>query len=128
MRLDKWLWHARFFKTRTLASAQVQAGVVRVDGVRVTKAATSVGSGATLTFAQGDRIRVIRVLGLGERRGPAGEAQGLYLDLDPVVPGAPAQVRADAPAPGFDGNAHGGGRPGKKDRRVWDNSRRDALE
>ncbi len=128
MRLDKWLWQARFFKTRTLANAQVLAGHVRVNGVRTTKAATLVGPGATLTFAQGDRVRLIRVVGLGERRGPASEAQALYEDLDPILPGAAKEPRFDGPAPGFDGNEHGGGRPSKRDRRTYDLSRRDALE
>ena len=65
LRLDKWLWQARFFKTRTLASAEVQAGHLRINGVRVTKAASSVGAGDVLTFAQGDRVRLIRVEALG---------------------------------------------------------------
>ena len=69
LRLDKWLWQARFFKTRTLASGEVQAGHLRVNGVRVSKAASAVGAGDVLTFAQGDRVRLIRVAGLGMRRG-----------------------------------------------------------
>ena len=52
----------------------------------------------------------------------------LFTDLDPVLPGAPQEPRPDRPAPGFDGNAHGGGRPSKKDRRTFDLSRRDMLE
>ena len=78
LRLDKWLWHARFFKTRTLAARQVTSGHVRVDGVRTSKAAFAVTPGVVLTFQQERDIRVIRVLELGTRRGPAPEAQKLY--------------------------------------------------
>ena len=78
LRLDKWLWQTRFFKTRTLAAEVVSKGKVRVNGRRVTKPATTVRVGDVLTFAQGDRVRVIRVTGLPERRGPAPEAAGHY--------------------------------------------------
>jgi ribosome-associated heat shock protein Hsp15 len=81
IRLDKWLWHARFFKTRGLAAAQVTAGHVRVNGTKSHKPAQAVRAGDALTFPQGDRIRVIRVREIGDRRGPATEAQGLYVDL-----------------------------------------------
>ena len=111
LRLDKWLWHARFFKTRTLAARQVTAGYVRVDGVRITKAAYPVTSDMVLTFQQGRDIRVIRVLALGARRGPAAEAQALYEDLEPVVKSAPIE--------------RVGERPTKKDRRALDALRRD---
>ena len=57
IRLDKWLWHARFFKTRSLATREVQAGHVRVNSRRIVKPATAVGQGDVLTFAQGDLIR-----------------------------------------------------------------------
>jgi ribosome-associated heat shock protein Hsp15 len=121
IRLDKWLWHARFFKTRSLATREVQAGHVRVNGQRVTKPATTVGQGDALTFAQGDHIRVVRVLAPGDRRGPAPEAQALYDDLSPPPrPGEPKP--APTTAPGFDGNKFGGGRPSKKDRRILDRS------
>jgi ribosome-associated heat shock protein Hsp15 len=83
LRLDKWLWQARFFKSRSLAAEVIEAGHVRVNGTRVSRPGRDVGDGDTLTFPQGNRIRVIRVLALGQRRGPASEAQRLYLDLDP---------------------------------------------
>ncbi len=82
LRLDKWLWQARFFKSRGLAATAIEAGTVRVNGIRVTRPGRDVTEGDTLTFAQGNRIRVIRVLALGQRRGPAPEAQDLYTDLD----------------------------------------------
>lgn len=83
LRLDKWLWQARFFKTRSLAADFVEGGHCRINGNRTMKPGHSVGEGDVLTFALGPRIRVIRVLAIGARRGPATEAQGLYLDLDP---------------------------------------------
>jgi len=92
-RLDKWLWQARFFRSRTLASQIVAEGHVRLNAQRVTKPATGVGAGDTLTFVQGGRVRLIRVLALGLRRGPASEAAALYADLDPP-PGAGGQTAA----------------------------------
>lgn len=87
LRLDKWLWFARFFRSRALAAEAAAAGAVRLNGQRVAKPAQPVGPGDTLTFAQGRRIRVIRVRALAARRGPAPEARLLYDDLDPP-PGA----------------------------------------
>jgi ribosome-associated heat shock protein Hsp15 len=90
LRLDKWLWQARFFKTRALAAELISAGSVRVNGIRISKPGRDVTPGDVLVFPQGARIRVIRILALGLRRGPATEAQDLYLDLEP---------RADPPDP-----------------------------
>jgi ribosome-associated heat shock protein Hsp15 len=117
MRLDKWLWQARFFKTRALAARVVAGGHVRVNASRTDKPAHRVGTGDTLTFPQARDIRVVRILGLGERRGPAQEARGLYEDLAPIT-GRPPR----SPAGG------GGGRPTKKDRRNLDRSRKPPLE
>ncbi|MEM6578666.1 MAG: RNA-binding S4 domain-containing protein [Pseudomonadota bacterium] len=78
IRLDKWLWHARFFKTRALSAKLVASGKVRVNGRRVSKPATFVTAGDVLTFPQAGSIRVVRILAPGERRGPASEAQNLY--------------------------------------------------
>lgn len=83
-RLDKWLWHARFFRTRALAQAACAGGKVRVNAVRTVKAHQLVAPGDVLTFAQGERIRVVRVLGLAERRGGAPEAQTLYEEQPPT--------------------------------------------
>ena len=82
LRIDKWLWQARFFKSRALAAETVEEGRVRINGQPTSKPGYAVGVGDVLTFAQGNRIRVIRITALGLRRGPATEAQGLYLDLD----------------------------------------------
>ena len=78
MRLDKWLWHARFFKTRTLATRYVEKARCRVDGRVTDKAHASVAPGMVLTFALGPRVRIVRIRALGERRGPATEARALY--------------------------------------------------
>ncbi len=82
-RLDRWLWFARMFKSRTLAQKFIASGAVRVDKERVTSPDHRIGSGAVLTFVLHDRIRVLRVIAPGTRRGPASEAQTLYEDLSP---------------------------------------------
>lgn len=84
LRLDKWLWQARFFKSRSLAAEVIAGGHVRVNGTRISRPGRDVTTGDTLTFPQGSRIRLVRIQALGNRRGPATEAQVLYLDLDPA--------------------------------------------
>jgi ribosome-associated heat shock protein Hsp15 len=83
IRLDKWLWHARFFKSRTRASALCEAGRVRVGGRIVAKAHHTIRVGDVLTFPQGNRIRVVRVSAITPRRASAPEAAALYEDLAP---------------------------------------------
>lgn len=84
MRADKWLWHARFFKTRGRAGDVVSAGHFRLNGRRVRKPGASVRVGDVLTFPQGGAIRVDRIAALSTRRGPASEARALYSDPDPA--------------------------------------------
>lgn len=86
LRIDKWLWFARFFKTRSLAAAVVEAGEVRLNGVVVAKTAQAVRAGDELVFPTGKRRRRVVVLALGERRGPAPEAQALYREEEPPPP------------------------------------------
>lgn len=119
LRLDKWLWHARFFKTRSLAASQVSDGRVRVNGERVEKRATTVGPGDMLTFTTGRAVRVIEVRAIGTRRGPAAEAQALYADHSPPLP--PKDAVPENPQ--FEGK----GRPTKRDRRQGDLMRRGVL-
>lgn len=83
IRIDKWLWQARFFKTRALAATAAQGGSIRVNGRAIDKAGYGVGPGATLVFPQGGHVRSVKILACGERRGPAPEARTLYEDLDP---------------------------------------------
>ena len=79
LRIDKWLWHARFYKTRSLAQAAACSGVLRLNNARVEKASVAVKPGDVLTVPRGHReVAVVRVQALGVRRGPAPEAQGLY--------------------------------------------------
>lgn len=113
IRLDKWLWHARFFKSRTLASQAVAEGRVRVNGERTDKPARAVGEGDVLTFALGATVRLVRIRAPGTRRGPAPEAQTLFEDL-----------AAQAP----DATSEGGPRPTKADRRALEKWRRTPLD
>ncbi len=83
MRLDKWLWHARFFKTRSLATRYVEKSRCRIDGRVVDKAHAMVAPGMILTFALGPKVRVVKIVALGERRGPAPEARLLYEEIEP---------------------------------------------
>ncbi len=84
MRLDKWLWQARFFKSRSLASTYIEKSRCRIDGRTVDRPHAAVAPGMVLTFALGSRVRVIRVVALGERRGPATEARALYEEIDRI--------------------------------------------
>lgn len=81
-RLDKWLWFARFARTRSLAARLVADGYVRVNGKRAEAAATAVGLGDVVTVAAAHATVIARVRDLGERRGPAPEAQMLYDVVD----------------------------------------------
>lgn len=85
-RVDKWLWFARFYKTRSLAAKLVEAGSVRLNRVPLDKSSQTVKVGDVLTFPQGRAIRVIRVSAIGDRRGPPAEARTLYEDLAPTLP------------------------------------------
>ncbi len=123
LRVDKWLWHARFFKTRGLAAQLAGSGRLRINGEHALKPAQAVRAGDVLTFPQGRRIRVVRIVALGNRRGPAAEAEALYTDLEPArtefsgEPPAEAARAAERPA--------GAGRPTKKARRKIDALRGD---
>ena len=122
-RLDKWLWYARFFKSRSLATRVCAKGGIRVNGQRVGKAHHGLKVGDVLTFPKARQIRVVRVVGLGTRRGPAAEAQELYDDLEPppslskpgkkAEPGEPRPLAAAQRDPGA-------GRPTKRERRETD--------
>ena len=96
MRLDKFLWFARFAKTRALAQHIAERGRLRIDGRPIDRAHAEVRIGQVLTFALGGRVRVLRVEALPARRGPAAEAQACYTELksDPVDLGEPAALSA----------------------------------
>ncbi len=118
LRIDKWLWYARFFKSRSLASQVCAAGKVRVNKTRVLKAHATVRIGDVLTFPQAKLIRVVKILALGHRRGPAPEARLLYEDLAPIEAG-PQEVHS---------RSRGMGRPTKANRRALDRLRGDSID
>src|SRR5262245_45420645 len=78
LRIDKWLFHARFCKTRTIAQEKAEAGRIRLNGHRVEKSSANVRIGDILTLPLAGKVIALRVLQLGERRGPATEARMLY--------------------------------------------------
>ncbi|MGC6475844.1 MAG: RNA-binding S4 domain-containing protein [Parvibaculales bacterium] len=121
IRIDKWLWYARFFKTRTLATSLAGQGRIRVNGDKISKASTTVKTGDVLTFPKDNHIRVIEILALGTRRGPASEAQSLYLDLQPP---APAENSKNPASLSNFTRVRGSGRPTKRDRRKLDDLRK----
>jgi len=114
MRIDKWLWAARFYKTRSLAAQAVAAGHVRLDG-HTLKPAREIRCGDPLEIAIGDQTWSAAVHGLSDQRRPAAEAQQLYEESSESRARRAAQreVRQLAPVPGSDLR----GRPTKKARR-----------
>lgn len=136
VRLDKWLWYARFFRTRSLAARQVAGGHVRVNGNRVRKPAQPVGPGDVLTFAQARRIRVVRILAAGTRRGPARDACLLYEDLSPAGSSSSALSASSrdkysggaGAAPPSNPRFEGRGRPTGRDRRQLERARRNEAD
>ncbi|WP_308515281.1 RNA-binding S4 domain-containing protein [Sphingomonas flavescens] len=81
MRIDRFLHCIRLLKSRTLAQSLVEEGHVRIDGKRITKTAEEVRVGSVIAFPLHDRIRILRVLSLPDRRGPATEARTHYEEL-----------------------------------------------
>ena len=114
LRIDKWLWAARFFKTRSLAVAAVHAGHVKLNGHTV-KPARDLRVGDTLEVAIGDATWTVVVAGINEQRRPASEAQQLYAETEEsrAQRAAARETRVLAPVPGSDLR----GRPTKKARR-----------
>jgi len=117
MRLDKWLWAARFFKTRSLAQQAIVAGRVKANEER-TKPAFDVKVGDLLSVRVGDYEWVVSVRGLSERRGPSVQAKLLFEETDPSRKERERRmdVRRYSPEPA----ASIKGRPTKKDRRDLD--------
>ncbi len=109
LRIDKWLWAARCFKTRGLAAEACGAGHVKVNGTSV-KSAKLLRRGDELTIRLGDELRILAVTGLSDRRGPAPVARSLYLDKSPPKP-EPVEV------PGMIVRDRGLGRPTKREQR-----------
>nr|WP_315229449.1 S4 domain-containing protein [uncultured Albidiferax sp.] len=118
LRIDKWLWAARFYKTRSLATEEVNKGRVQIAGQDV-KPAREVKPGDLLTLRQGPVVRTIEVVAISQARGPAPVAQALYAETADSLQArtAAAEQRRLAPEP-----AHSldHGRPTKRQRRDLD--------
>jgi ribosome-associated heat shock protein Hsp15 len=80
-RIDRWLWHARVVRTRGDAAALAGSGYVRVNGMRIDAPSRTVRAGDVITVALDRRVRVLKVRGFVERRGPAGTSGTLYEDM-----------------------------------------------
>ncbi|MGD9866671.1 MAG: RNA-binding S4 domain-containing protein [Hyphomicrobiales bacterium] len=117
LRLDKWLWFARVTKTRTLATRLVEEGRVRVNRERVARPSRLVRPGDVVTASLASHVRVLRIVALAERRGPATAAAMLYEDLGPPRPRGPGPKIPLLPQAK---RARGAGRPSKRDRRRID--------
>ncbi|MGE0025068.1 MAG: RNA-binding S4 domain-containing protein [Hyphomicrobium sp.] len=118
-RLDKWLWFARLTKSRTLAATAVEEGKIRVNRLKAEKASQAIKVGDVITSRLGRDVRVVKVLALGSRRGPASEARALYEDLTPARP--PAGEKSPQT---WAERTPGSGRPTKRDRRQIDEFKR----
>lgn len=113
LRVDKWLWYARILKTRTLAANTVKAGKIRVNHDRISSPSRNVSHGDVLTVTLDRQIKVLKILELGTRRGPAPEAQLLYEDLSPTPTKTDPLTRPLKQAV----RDEGAGRPTKRERR-----------
>ena len=80
-RIDRWLWHARVVRTRDAAASLAGSGYVRVNGTRVDAPGRMVRSGDVITVALDHRVRVLKIVGFRDRRGPAGTGERLYEEL-----------------------------------------------
>ena len=121
VRLDKWLWAARFFKTRALAAQAIETGKVEVNGERA-KRAKQLQVGDQLRIRLGPYHHVVNVRAVSEHRGPASIAAGLYEETEESRKAREAmqlQMKVAQAVPGYDR-----GRPTKKDRREIERLRR----
>jgi ribosome-associated heat shock protein Hsp15 len=114
-RIDKWLWHARLVRTRAAAAELAASGLVRINGGRIDAPGRAVKLGDVLTIALDRAVRVLKVAGFAERRGPARATGGLYEDLAPLGRPSPDRVEPQSPA-----RDPGAGRPTKRERRAID--------
>ena len=119
MRVDKWLWTARLYKTRGLAAAAVKGGRVHINGVAV-KPSREVGPGDELELTLGPVRRTLIVRGAAERRVSAADAASLYDETEASV----AERRRQAELRRLGAPVNRGGRPTKRDRRRFDAGRR----
>ncbi len=118
LRIDKWLWAARFFKTRGLAQQAIEQGRVRVGDERI-KPARALRVGERLRIMAGEYEREVVVLELSAQRGPAIQAQALYIETEASLRAREARLEARRLAP-EPAQAIEGGRPTKRQRRDLD--------
>jgi ribosome-associated heat shock protein Hsp15 len=121
-RIDKWLWHARFARTRTAAQRLAVSGHVRINKQKVNSASRPVRSGDVLTLALGRTVVVLTVVAIAARRGSADLARTMYTQHEPETSGLLTQPRRRTAQDGIAvGEPTAGprpeGRPGKRDRR-----------
>jgi ribosome-associated heat shock protein Hsp15 len=116
VRIDKWLWYARFFKSRSLSSKHITQNGVRLNGKKIQKPAETVAAGDNITFNIGLTVKVIEILLCGSRRGPASEARSLYRE------------RVSQTSIKDDKNVRVGERPTKKNRRLLEKIKMYSLE
>ena len=121
VRIDRWLWTARFFKTRALAHDAIAGGHVRVNGERV-KPARDVRADDVLEVRVGEVVRTVVVLGIAQRRGPAKVAATLYQETAESLAARARRAEERRLEPAF-GDYRIGGRPTKLDRRRTDSLR-----
>ena len=115
IRLDTWLWYARFYKSRSLSSKAIVSGKLRVNSNKIIKPASKVKINDVLTINHINMVRIIQVQSLGSRRGPASEAQQLYNDLSGDMIDA-SKIKSVSEKSKKETNK----RPTKKDRRILD--------
>ena len=115
IRLDTWLWYARFYKSRSLSSKAVLSGKLRLNSNKIIKPASKVKINDVLTINQINKVRIIQIQSLGSRRGPASEAQKLYYDLSGDITDASKTKHISEKS-----KKETNKRPTKKDRRILD--------
>ena len=115
IRLDTWLWYARFYKSRSLSSKAILSGKLRVNSNKIIKPASKVKINDVLTINHLNVVKIIQVQNLGIRRGPASEAQKLYKDLSGDSTGF-SDIKHVSEKSKKDTSK----RPTKKDRRILD--------
>ena len=120
LRIDKWLWAARFFKTRSIAKTAIEGGKVHIDGQRV-KVSREIGVGDIVMVKQGWDEKEIEVMALSDRRGPASEAQQLYAETERSIARRAKEAEARKAAGAM---ARPAQRPGKHERKALERLRK----
>jgi len=120
LRIDKWLWAARFFKTRSIAKTAIEGGKVHIEGQRV-KVSREIGTGDIVVVKQGWDEKEIEVMALSDRRGPASEAQQLYVETERSIARRAKEAEARKAAGAM---ARPAQRPGKHERKALERLRK----